>query len=345
MEGSYQYTVCTQCFTFNQERYILDALNGFVAQNTSFPVVYLIVDDASTDNEPQILRSYYERHFDLLDSSVAYQEETEYGTILYGQHVTNRLCYFAFLLLKENHYSQKKDKTPYLLRWRKHSKYIALCEGDDYWTDPLKLQKQIDYMDSHPDCMLTVHSANWQTDDSVFPWGCQEAFPRDYSIEELIRCGGLYFATASFVFRFELSNDWPEWRRKASVGDFPLQILSGLRGNVHYLPDNMCVYRYLHEGSWSSNRQSKTTNNSFQKNKIEWMTLLNDETGGKYQKAIYDQLFQHYISLYNHCEISFWEYAKAVQMSGQKRYGRLMKDFLRRNLSPVFRFLNFLRKK
>ena len=75
------------------------------------------------------------------------------------------------------------------------------------------------------------------------------------------------------------------------------------------------------------------------------MTLLNEETEKKYQKAIYDQLFKHYNSLFNLREISFWDYAKAVQRSGRKRYGRLMKDFLRMNLTPVYRFLNCFRKK
>ena len=244
MEVSYQYTVCTQCFTFNQENYILDALNGFVAQNTSFPVVYVIVDDASTDNEPQILRNYFERHFNHHDLSIAYKEETEYGTILYGQHVTNKHCYFAILLLKENHYSQKKDKTPYLSRWRKHSKYIALCEGDDYWTDPLKLQKQIDYMDSHPDCKLCVHCAEWEVEGVLRPMGCQCKESFDLSLEESIRNGGLYIATASFLYRQEIDQEWPKWRVIAHIGDFPLQLLCGLKGRVHVLADTMCVYRF-----------------------------------------------------------------------------------------------------
>ena len=333
------YTVCTRCFTFNQESYILDALNGFVSQNTSFPVVSVIVDDASTDNGPKVILDFFNENFDIQDPLVAYQEEIEYGTVFFAQHKINRNCFFAILFLKQNHYSQKKSKLPYLSRWIDEVPYVALCEGDDYWTDPLKLQKQVDYLETHPDCMLCVHAADWKTGESIYSRGCQETVPKDYSVDELILCGGLYFATASFVYRTELSKDWPEWRRKANVGDFPLQILAGLHGGVHYLPDKMCVYRYQSEGSWTSNLRNNEVHIAFHKNKVEWMTLLDEATGHRYQRAIYDQLFSHINALFNLREISYREYSQAFRKSSQKHDGRLIKAFLRYYLEPAYRFL------
>ena len=314
-------------------------MNGFAMQETDFPFAAAIVDDASTDDTPQRISSFFYRHFDTNDSSVAFREETDYGTVLFARHKTNKNCFFAVVLLKENHHSQRKSKYPYLKRWAQDVPFVALCEGDDYWTDPLKLQKQVDYLEAHPDCMLTVHAADWRTDDSIYPYGCQETAQKDFSVEELILCGGFHFATASFVYRTELGKDKPEWRRIARVGDYPLQILAGLHGTVHYLPDKMCVYRFRSEGSWSFNHQNSETKLAFQKNKIAWMTLLDAATEHKYQKAIYTQLFQHYHSLYYLNELGFWDYAKAVRKSGQKRYGRLIKDFIRVRLSPVYRFL------
>ena len=307
--------VCVHCMTYNHECFLEDALKGFVMQKTSFPFIIIVIDDCSTDRTAEVLRKY---------------------EILYPELIK------AFYLF-ENHYSQKKTKRPYLDPYDNRSKYIALCEGDDYWTDPLKLQKQIDYMEAHPDCTLTVHSANWRTGDSIYPEGCTDVVSKDYSVEELIRCGGLHFATASFVFRTELNKDWPEWRRKANVGDFPLQILAGLHGNVHYLPDKMCVYRYRSEGSWSTNILKREKYIAFQKNKIEWMTLLDEATGHKYQRAIYDQLAQHFISLYLLKEISFKEYAIATNRSGSRRYGRLLKDFVRVRFPNVFSALRVFR--
>ena len=157
LKENYHYKVCTRCFTYNQEAFVLDALNGFVAQETCFPAVYIIVDDASTDNEPQVVRDYFTENFNTQDSTIAFQEETEYGEILYAQHKINKNCFFVILFLKENHYSQKKSKAPYLSRWVDKSEYIAMCEGDDFWTDPLKLQAQVDFMDEHEEYSLCCH--------------------------------------------------------------------------------------------------------------------------------------------------------------------------------------------
>lgn len=149
--------VCIRCSTFNQSRYIEDAMNGFVMQKTDFPFIAAIVDDASTDGEPQVLRDYYYRFFNHNDSKVAYEIMTEYGTILFAQHLVNKNCYFAIVLLKENHYSQKKSKLPYFSRWSDSVEYIALCEGDDYWTDASKLQKQVAFLDDHEEYSLCCH--------------------------------------------------------------------------------------------------------------------------------------------------------------------------------------------
>ena len=101
------YKVYIRCYTFNQAQYIEDAMNGFVMQETNFPYVATIVDDASTDETPQIITSYLDRFFDIEDASVAFREETEYGTVFFARHKTNPNCFFAVVLLKENHYSKK----------------------------------------------------------------------------------------------------------------------------------------------------------------------------------------------------------------------------------------------
>lgn len=329
------FLVHIACMTYNHESFIEDAMNGFVMQNTDFPFVAVIIDDASSDRTGDVITQYMSDHFDMNDSMVSRKEDKDYGRLLFARNQDNRNCFFAVILLKENHYQRKKSKSDYYQEWA-DTKYRAICEGDDYWTDSTKLQKQVDYLEAHSACMLTVHSANWLVNGDISPDGCVDGSPKDYSLEDLIRCGGLYFATASFVYRTELNKDWPEWRRRARVGDFPIQIIAGLRGKVHYLPDRMCVYRYQSEGSWTSNHLGGKTSVDFQKNKIEWMTLLDEATGQKYQKAIYDQLFQTYNILFNLGEIGFCDYAKAVFKSGQKRFGRLIKDFFHYSLLPVF---------
>lgn len=152
-----EYLVAVQCMTYNQAQYIVDALDGFTMQQTTFPFIVLVVDDASTDGEQETIKQYINQHCDTTDPSVAYEKETEYAHISYSQHRSNRNCYFATLFLKENHYSKHKSKKTYLEEWTNGVSYIALCEGDDYWIDPKKLQRQVDFLETHPDYSICCH--------------------------------------------------------------------------------------------------------------------------------------------------------------------------------------------
>lgn len=153
-EKEYKYMVAVRCMTYNQSKYILDALNGFVMQQTNFPYVVMVVDDASTDGEQEVIRKFVSEQFDTNDTSVAYEKETDYAHITYAQHKTNKNCYIVVLYLKENHYSQRKPKMPYLAEWRDYVKYEASCEGDDYWIDDQKLQKQVDFLEKHEEYVM-----------------------------------------------------------------------------------------------------------------------------------------------------------------------------------------------
>ena len=149
-----KFKVCVRCFTFNQSKYIEDAMNGFTMQQTDFPFVCCIVDDASTDGEQNVIKKYMDMHFDYSQNSVSFEKETDYADVLYAQHHVNKNCYFVIILLKENHYSQNKTKMQYLKEWRDICEYEAICEGDDYWIESNKLQEQVNYMQNHIDCSL-----------------------------------------------------------------------------------------------------------------------------------------------------------------------------------------------
>lgn len=145
-----KWMVRVSCMTFNHAPYIVDAMNGFTMQRTVFPFVCTIIDDASTDGEQEIIKNYLNEHFDLEDTNVVRHEETNDYLLTFARHKSNCNCYFAVLYLKYNHYSLKKPKLPYIVEWNDNAKYIAKCEGDDYWIDSHKLQIQIDYMEKHP---------------------------------------------------------------------------------------------------------------------------------------------------------------------------------------------------
>jgi glycosyltransferase involved in cell wall biosynthesis len=259
MHQGLSYTVCTLCFTYNQESYILDTLRGFVIQKTSFPVVSIIVDDASTDRTPHLLRDYLNKHFNVQDTDVAYQEEADYGTVFFAQHRTNKNCYFVVLLLKENHYSRGKSKIPYMRRWTEDVQYYAICEGDDYWTDPLKLQKQVEFMDCHPEIGLCytdynhLDQASHVLTTSMFE---EQNGYRTASYERFLLKPG-YLAPMTWLYRSELS-DLIKNSTVYSDGTYAYMLEFMQNSQVSYLPFVTATYR-SHAGSASSPTNVKSS--------------------------------------------------------------------------------------
>lgn len=135
------FLVVVQCMTFNHHAYIEDAMNGFCMQKTDFPYICIVMDDCSTDGEQEVIKNYVDEHFNLLST-----DETDDYVLNFCQHKTNENCYFAVFYLKYNHYSINKDKTPYYLKWQDKCKYVAFCEGDDYWIDCSFLLSSVDYL-------------------------------------------------------------------------------------------------------------------------------------------------------------------------------------------------------
>ncbi len=236
------------CMTYNHASFIVDALNGFTCQQTDFPYVCIILDDASTDGEPEVVRKYLSDHFDLEDEAIARFEETDDYYLTFARHKTNLNCHFALFLLKYNHY-KKKSKVPYYDDWTHKVKYEAVCEGDDYWTDPQKLQKQVDYMEGHPGCSLCFTNAvmHWEDGsglpDRLFAPNLEE---RDYRGPELTE--EWITPTASLLYRKSILDT--DFYRQANVdpklngiGDIP-HVLSCLHfGQAHALPYVTCTYR------------------------------------------------------------------------------------------------------
>lgn len=246
MTKEYKYMVRTYCATYNHEPYILDALKGFVMQQTNFPMVFTIVDDASTDRNAEVIRCFVNENFDLLDTSVAFVEDMDYGHVTFAQHRTNRNCFFAVVFLKENHYSQHKSKAQYIQRWM-DAKYIALCEGDDYWTDPLKLKKQVEFLEDHEEYSMCFHKAAVLDYLGKGCWlHCFDIENRDYSGDEFI--SQWIVPTNSVLYRSECSNYPIIHREKIMNGDIVIVLSCAQMGKVRGMSDCMSVYRIHQEG-------------------------------------------------------------------------------------------------
>lgn len=292
-----KFKVCVRCFTFNQAKYITDALNGFTMQQTDFPFVCCIVDDASTDGEQQVIMEYVQEHFDMSDASVSYRKETDYADITYAQHKENKNCYFAVLFLKENHYSQQKDKMPYLSEWRDNTEYEALCEGDDYWIHPQKLQMQVDSLDLHHEVDMcacgTLCMKDGKRNGKISPSsnGCI------LSTEDTILGGGGFLGTNSLLYRTYINkDDYIFW--KYLKLDYFLQIHGSLRGGIFYVPNFMSVYRLSADNSWTKRMSLDKRRYFFHVEKVnEALAIFDYETDCRYHNIIQQKKSYNYYSL------------------------------------------------
>lgn len=239
----YEHLVYVECMTYNQRYYIEDTLRGFVIQRTNFPFVCMIMDDASTDGEQDILRSFLGQEFDLTTADKFATDEAE--TIV-AKHNVNDNCTFIVCLLKENHLSTGRDKAHLLSKWRDNSKYIAMCEGDDYWTDSNKLQKQVEFLEENPDYSMCFHNAmsHWEDgscEDKLF----SDVENRDYSGKEIFVKWTI--PTASVVMRRSVLQS--EYYKKLEVnpnfcyGDILMFISAAHSGKIRGMDFTGSVYR------------------------------------------------------------------------------------------------------
>ena len=246
------FKVCVRCMTYNHAHYIEDAMNGFCIQQTDFGFVCVIIDDASTDGEPEVIMKYLHEHFDLNDKTTVRNEETDDYTMIFAQHKENKNCYFVVIFLKYNHYSAKKIKKAYYSTFINHSKYIALCEGDDYWTSPQKLQKQVDFLESHSDFSMCFHSVNILTEDTKRLKKSQfcHITEKEYNGNEIIERWTV--PTCSVLYRSAVDEAVPKDKRFC-VGDNVLFLTAASYGRCYCMNLEMGCYRRCNDGWISRN--------------------------------------------------------------------------------------------
>ena len=216
--------VSISCITYNHAPYIRDALDSFLSQR-DVPFEVLIHDDHSTDGTEEIIREYAAKFPGIIKP--LYERENQYS-----QGVTNISGVFNFP--------------------RASGRYIAMCEGDDFWNDPCKLKKQADYLDQHPECSMVAHSAHilsedkaYRTSDLLRPYdGYRELTPGEVISKEV------NFPMASLMFLTEYAKALPEWYFDCPVGDIPLHLFMLLKGVVYYMDSPMATYRMGRAGSW-----------------------------------------------------------------------------------------------
>lgn len=225
MDNNDNIMVTIRCITFNHAKYIRQCLDSFLMQKTNFKFEILIHDDASTDGTTDIIKDYAQRYPDIVKP--LYEEENQYSK--YGNLMTVRR-------LMDQH-----------LR----GKYTALCEGDDYWTDPDKLQKQVDFLESHPEHSMVFHQTmrHYQDTDRADELYYDKLEERDYTgLEMYQQCRP---AEASVVMRTSIHHCdvYKKFVESGiSFGDLPVFLTCAHCGRVHALTDVMAVYRIHKSG-------------------------------------------------------------------------------------------------
>ncbi|MFW6114516.1 MAG: glycosyltransferase family 2 protein [bacterium] len=221
--------VSVVCITYNHEPYIHDAIEGFLIQETDFPFEVIIHDDASTDNTAAIIREYAERYPKIIRP--IYQTENQYSLGRRGREVVNALC---------------------------RGRYIALCEGDDFWVDPKKLQTQVDFLERNPDYVMSFHGAFIIDDEgnSLKESKIPDVKKRDLTQQELLHVRWTPL-TLSWVHRNILDLPIPELGM-ALNGDAFLTSVLGQFGKGKYHRDILpAAYRIHGGGLWSQLRTDR----------------------------------------------------------------------------------------
>ena len=293
--------VTIQCFTYNQEPYIRQCLDGFVMQKTNFRFEAIVHDDASTDGTADIVREYAEKYPDIIKP----------------------------IFETENQYSKHDGSLGRIMDEHTHGKYVAFCEGDDYWTDPLKLQKQYDGMENHPECSISVCKVNTINKDGkllskTIPHH-RSSFSEIVTIDEFMYnqfyLGLWTFHTSSFFVRREMLLLFREYKthvfRNFPYGDMPLLLTAMLNGNAFYIPETTGVYRVFSGGYYSILYAHPEIAIRNEKSLIQAYHDLDEFTNMKYHDILQNRILRGEI--------------KIAQLS------RNMKELFKKKYFPIYR--------
>lgn len=285
------------CITYNHAEFIRDAIEGFLDQKTDFNYEIIIHDDCSTDGTTEIVKEYADKYPSVIRAIL--EEDNCYSR---GIKITERLHLLA------------------------EGKYIAICEGDDYWCDCHKLQKQIDYMENHPECSLTMHNGyllEYVTGikKPINPYGDTGIL----SASEVIKERETLPPTASMIYRRHDIVEIPDFFGNAPVGDRPRRMYLVLRGYAYYFSDIMCVYRYGTPGSFGKRAKN---NNEYSKKILDKMLAFYDQyneyTNGEYKNEIdyvKSKEWFHYYRRIGECRNSY----KTLYFKSQFNFAKKMK--------------------
>lgn len=250
--------VSVSLITYNHKKFITEAIESILNQVTDFDFEILIGEDDSKDGTREIVKSYGERYPDKIRLILNDRE----NVIYIDGHPTGRWNFVNNL---------------------KHAKgeYIALLDGDDYWTSKHKLQRQADFLDDHPQCALCFHRIDIVDENkNIQP---EPFIPNKNAtimkLEDLL--DGNFIYTCSVMYRAGLFGEFPEWFFHIPIGDWPLHVLNAQHGDIGFIDEKMGAYR-IHRGSiWSS-----TSRENILKRSIQTTEIIRSHLDSKYERQL-----------------------------------------------------------
>ena len=257
--------VSIACVAYNHEYCIAQALDGFLMQETNFPFEIIIHDDVSTDSTVEIIKAYKEKFPNIIKP--IYQSENQFS---------QGISPMSFIFPKVQ------------------GRYMAFCDGDDYWTETKKLQIQVENMENHPSldmCFHPTYKLIGSKKSGVLAKHSQEN--KIFTPEEILLGGGEFCPTASLLFRSSLISNFPEWATNMIPGDYPIQIMTSARGGALYLSKCMSAYRVGESSAWSS---FSVANSEKQKEHLlsfhKMLTKMNDHFNNRFKKEMNQLIYE-----------------------------------------------------
>ena len=264
------------CTTFNHEKYLEDAIRGFLIQKTEFPFEIILHDDASTDGTRDIIRRYAEAYPTIIKP--VYQSENQYSK-------------GVLMLLHAASYAT--------------GEFVAFCEGDDYWLDSDKLQTQVDTLQRFPQADICFHAAIKTIKEQVQPLlFCRRGEGECMlDVRAIIREGGSFMPTAAMLLRTSffdrIGAETTDFYRR-NLDAYFFQIFASLRGGAVYIDRPMSVYRSFSEGSWTQTvNQDQTFYKKWAVNYLEALRETDNMTGHVHGADIIVSIRRCHLSVLN----------------------------------------------
>lgn len=277
---------------YNHAKYIRKALDSILSQNTNFRYEIIVHDDASTDGTTDIIKEYWKKYPQIIIP----------------------------IIQSKNIYKSKIDINKEFFIPRSRGKYVSILEGDDYWTDTNKLQKQVDFLERHTEYIAVVHNTlkfNCKTGVCIpinkYKIDCE------ISLQNILENSYYSFHLNSIMFRLKI--DYPPFMNISLgyFGDLSLRLLLISKGKIWFISDIMSVYRYLSDNSWSSKNHSKNYWADLYGVIIKLCVAVDE-----YQNYCNHSVFERYICIY-----------EARMLAEQENYSKLLNQKYREFLSAI----------